>query len=155
MAKEIQKTKPLQVKILRLVTGEELCCVIPEKQLSSKSNLVRLLEPMLIKYIPHMTEVGVSDYIALVKWVGFTDDKIISIPKDKIVTIANATAPFSVRYKKLIDTVNSKKQPLPDYVERNLSEEEYKSLDAKEELQKTIDKLHDNSDDLMPSKKIH
>jgi hypothetical protein len=154
MAKDIQKTKPLQVKILRLVTGEELCCVIPEKQLSSKSNLVRLLEPMLIKYIPHMTELGVSDYIALVKWVGFTDDKIISIPKDKIVTIANATAPFSVRYKKLVDTVNSKKQELPDYVERNLSADEYKKMDAKEEIKKSIDDLHEY-DDLMPSKKVH
>jgi hypothetical protein len=155
MAKDIQKTEPLKVKIIRLVTGEEICCVLPDAQLPKGSNLVRLLEPMLIKYIPHMTEVGVSDYIALVKWVGFTDDKIISIPKDKIVTIANATAPFSVRYKKLVDTVNSKKQQLPDYVERNLSEEEYKSMDAKEEIQKAIDKLHENSDTLMPSKKIH
>jgi len=154
MTKETQKAKPLQVKILRLVTGEELCCVIPDKQLSVKSNLVRLLEPMLIKYIPHMTELGVSDYIALVKWVGFTDDKIISIPKDKIITIANATAPFSLRYKKLVDTVNSKEQQLPDYVERNLSADEYKKMDAKEELQKALDDLHE-SDTLMPSKKVH
>lgn len=154
MAKDTQKPEPCKVKILRLVTGEELCCIIPEKQLSSKSNLVRLLEPMLIKYIPHMTELGVSDYIALVKWVGFTDDKIISIPKDKIVTIANATAPFSLRYKKLVDTVNSKKQELPDYVERNLSADEYKKMDAKEEIQKAIDDLHE-SNDLMPSKKVH
>jgi len=154
MAKDTQKPEPYKVKILRLVTGEELCCVIPEKQLSSKSNLVRLLEPMLIKYIPHMTDIGVSDYIALVKWVGFTDDKIISIPKDKIITIANATAPFSLRYKKLVDTVNSKKQQLPDYVERNLSAGEYKKMDAKEEIQKALDDLHE-SNDLMPSKKVH
>jgi len=154
MAKDTEKPEPYKVKILRLVTGEELCCVIPEKQLSPKSNLVRLLEPMLIKYIPHMTDIGVSDYIALVKWVGFTDDKIISIPKDKIITIANATAPFSLRYKKLVDTVNSKKQELPDYVERNLSAGEYKKMDAKEEIQKAIDDLHE-SNDLMPSKKVH
>ena len=40
---------------------------------------------MLIKYVPQVTEFGISDYIALVKWVGFTNDKIITIPKDKIL----------------------------------------------------------------------
>ena len=85
------------VKIIRLVSGEEICCVIPKEQIKDKTNLLRLSEPMLIKYVPQVTEFGISDYIALVKWVGFTDDKIITIPKDKILTIANATLPFTKR----------------------------------------------------------
>ena len=87
------------VKIIRLVSNEEICCIIPKDQIKdNKTNLIRLSEPMLIKYVPRITEVNISDYIALVKWVSFTNDKIITIPKDKIMTIANATEPFTKRY---------------------------------------------------------
>ena len=74
------------VKIIRLVSGEEICCIIPKEQVKDKSHLLRLSEPMLIKYVPQITEFGISDYIALVKWVGFTNDKIITIPMKHIDT---------------------------------------------------------------------
>jgi hypothetical protein len=143
-------------KILKLVTGEEICCTLPTEQLSEKSTMLRLEQPMLIKYVPHITGLGVSDYIALVKWVGFTDDKIVAIPKNKILTICNATIPFTERYKKLIKYKT--KQPLPDYIERDLTDEEYEELNAKDEeiLQKTKDKLKQLVDDFnMPSKLKH
>ena len=105
------------VKIIRLVSGEEICCIIPKDQIKdNKTNLIRLSEPMLIKYVPRITEVGISDYIALVKWVGFTNDKIITIPKDKIMTIANATEPFTKRYHHLVNTINKQDQKLPSFV---------------------------------------
>ena len=113
------------VKIIRLVSGEEICCVIPKEQIKDKTNLLRLSEPMLIKYVPQVTEFGISDYIALVKWVGFTDDKIITIPKDKILTIANATLPFTKRYHKLLGTLKANPQKLPSFVERDLNDEDY------------------------------
>ena len=49
------------VKIIRLVSGEEICCVIPKEQVKEKTNLLRLSEPMLIKYVPQVTEFGISD----------------------------------------------------------------------------------------------
>ena len=117
------------VKIIRLVSGEEICCVIPKEQIKDKTNLLRLSEPMLIKYVPQVTEFGISDYIALVKWVGFTDDKIITIPKDKILTIANATLPFTKRYHKLLGTLKVNPQKLFSFVERDLTNEEYDDID--------------------------
>ena len=140
------------VKIIRLVSGEEICCVLPKEQLKDKTNLLRLSEPMLIKYVPQITEMGISDYIALVKWVGFTNDKIITIPKDKIMTIANATEPFTRRYHRLVDAMNKSTQKLPSFVERDLNNEDYSKLDKMTES--------DNLDDFkkffdMPSKKIH
>ena len=107
------------VKIIRLVSGEEICCIIPKEQVKDKSHLLRLSEPMLIKYVPQITEYGISDYIALVKWVGFTNDKIITIPKDKIMTIANATEPFTRRYHHLVDNLSRQNQKLPSFVERD------------------------------------
>ena len=107
---------------------------------------------MLIKYVPQVTEFGISDYIALVKWVGFTDDKIITIPKDKILTIANATLPFTKRYHKLLGTLKANPQKLPSFVERDLNDEDYEQLD-KHSKKKKLNDLKDFFD--MPSKKIH
>ena len=136
------------VKIIRLVSGEEICCVLPKEQLKDKTNLLRLADPMLIKYIPQISEMGISDYIALVKWVGFTNDKIITIPKDKILTIANATEPFTRRYHKLVDTMSKQTQKLPSFVERDLNDNDYDEYDENklDDLKKFLD---------MPSKKIH
>ena len=127
------------VKIIRLVSGEEICCIIPKEQIKDKTNLLRLSEPMLIKYIPHISEYGISDYIALVKWVGFTNDKIITIPKDKIMTIANATEPFTRRYNKLVQTINKQDQKLPSFVERDLNDEDYEELDKHSKKRKLND----------------
>ena len=140
------------VKIIRLVSGEEICCIIPKEQIKDNKTLIRLSEPMLIKYVPRITEVGISDYIALVKWVGFTNDKIITIPKDKIMTIANATEPFTRRYHHLVDTINKQDQKLPAFVERDMSDEDYERYDKRTE-QESLDELKEYFD--MPSKKIH
>jgi|TARA_R100000426_G_scaffold83419_1_gene62091 hypothetical protein len=140
------------VKIIRLISGEEICCIIPKEQIKDKTNLLRLSEPMLIKYVPQISEFGISDYIALVKWVGFTNDKIITIPKDKIMTIANATEPFTRRYNKLVQTINKQDQKLPSFVERDLNDEDYEELD-KHSKKKKLNDLKDFFD--MPSKKIH
>ena len=140
------------VKIIRLVSGEEICCVIPKEQIKDNKTLIRLSEPMLIKYVPRITEVGISDYIALVKWVGFTNDKIITIPKDKIMTIANATEPFTRRYHHLVNTINKQDQKLPAFVERDMTDEDYDKYDKMTEKE-NLDELKDYFD--MPSKKIH
>ena len=140
------------VKIIRLVSGEEICCVIPKEQIKDNKTLIRLSEPMLIKYVPRITEVGISDYIALVKWVGFTNDKIITIPKDKIMTIANATEPFTRRYHHLVNTINKQDQKLPAFVERDMTNEDYEKYDKMTENE-NLDELKEYFD--MPSKKIH
>jgi hypothetical protein len=141
------------VKIIRLVSGEEICCIIPKEQVKDKSHLLRLSEPMLIKYVPQITEVGISDYIALVKWVGFTNDKIITIPKDKIMTIANATEPFTRRYHHLVDSLSGQTQKLPSFIERDLSEEDYDEFDKQSKKKDKLEDLKKYFD--MPSKKIH
>ena len=140
------------VKIIRLVSGEEICCIIPKEQIKDNKTLIRLSEPMLIKYVPRITEVGISDYIALVKWVGFTNDKIITIPKDKIMTIANATEPFTKRYHHLVNTINKQDQKLPAFVERDMTDEDYEKYDKMSEKE-NLDELKEYFD--MPSKKIH
>jgi len=148
------------VKIIRLVSGEEICCRFPlhKNQLPENSKLLRLQEPMLIKYVPRITEHGISDYIALVRWVGFTDEKIITIPIDKIITIANATPSFTKRYSDLTVALKNAKQQLPGFIERNITDEELDELSNSDPYEEDINKndIKELSDLLnMPSKKIH
>ena len=145
------------VKIIRLVSGEEICCKFPlhKSQLPENSKLLRLQDPMLIKYVPRITEQGISDYIALVKWVGFTDEKIVTIPVDKIITICNATPQFTKRYSDLSNSLKQVKQPLPGFIQRDMTEEE---LEHAASLERELN--NENLKDVaeywnMPSKKIH
>ena len=151
----IDRIDTKSVKIIRLVSGEEICCKFPlhKNQLPENSKLLRLQEPMLIKYVPRITEHGISDYIALVRWVGFTDEKIVTIPIDKIITICNATPAFTERYSKLTVALKNARQQLPGFIERNMTDEELEQENSdsynEEDMKEVSDLLR------MPSKKIH
>ena len=154
----INRIDTKSVKIIRLVSGEEICCKFPlhKNQLPENSKLLRLQEPMLIKYVPRITEQGISDYIALVRWVGFTDEKIVTIPIDKIVTICNATPAFTKRYDGLTKTLKNSKQALPGFIEREMSDEELDRAASNYENDITKDDIKEVADLLkMPSKKLH
>ena len=156
----INRIDTKSVKIIRLVSGEEICCKFPlhKNQLPENSKLLRLQEPMLIKYVPRITEQGISDYIALVRWVGFTDEKIVTIPIDKIVTICNATPAFTKRYDGLTKTLQNSKQQLPGFIERNMTDDELDQFADSDPYERDIDKrdIKEVADLLkMPSKKIH
>jgi len=144
-------------KIIRLVSGEEIACKLDDSSAEEnvkKSRLVRLKDPMLIKYVPQFTEMGITDYIALVRWVGFTRDKIVTIPIDKILTICNATPEFNERYTQIVGKLANVKDNLPSYIERNLKKEEWDDSEQYDDIDK--EKLEQLTDMLnMPSKKIH
>lgn len=87
-----------QVKIIKLINGDDIVCILAKEQLPEKTPLLRLDRPLQIKYVSQLTPRGLKDYIALIKWAAYTNDKIITIPKDKIVTITNATEEMTKSY---------------------------------------------------------
>jgi hypothetical protein len=86
MQQEISK-----VKVIKLDNGDDIVCVFPDKQLAESTGLIRLVKPLLIKYVPQLTPQGFKDYVALIKWAAYTNEEIITIPIRKILTITNAT----------------------------------------------------------------
>ena len=80
-----------KVKIKKLDNGDDIVCAFPEKQLDEKTGLIRLVKPLLIKYVPQLTPMGFKDFVALIKWAAYTNDEIITIPIKKILTITNAS----------------------------------------------------------------
>ena len=86
------------IKIIKLVNGDDIVCTIPTHLLDDKSPLVKVDKPLQVKYIPAVEEVGLKDYVALIKWTSYSDDTVISIPKDKIMTITSAGTAMSNSY---------------------------------------------------------
>ena len=86
------------IKIIKLENGDDIVCSFPEEQLPESHALLRIIKPLQIKYIPQLTPGGFKDYVAMVKWVAYTSDKVITIPKTKIMTITNATSEMSKSY---------------------------------------------------------
>ena len=122
-----------EIKIIKLVNGDDIVCLLVkgENQLPDESPLLRLDRPLQIRYVPQMTGMGFRDYVALVKWVGYTNDKIITIPKRQILTITNAAPEMIKSYSEVKTTYDepSKHKPVLEKQEREkLSDEDMKRL---------------------------
>jgi len=134
-----------QIKIVKLVNGDDIVTAFPIEQLQNKSPYIRLVKPLQIKYVPQFTKGGLKDYIALIKWNGFTHDPIVTIPKDKILTITNATDEMSRSYHQIAkgyEKLDAPKQEPERYEQERLDEEmeeEYNEIfDSFRDIKKTL-----------------
>ena len=105
-----------QVKIIKLINGDDIVTVLPagDKQLPDNGPLIRLDKPLQIKYVPQMTPMGFRDYIAMIRWTNYTNDKIVTIPKDKIMTITNASSEMAVNYSQIVKNYDKLDKPKKD-----------------------------------------
>ena len=137
----MQKTT---VKIIKLINGDDIVTVLPtgEKQLPDNGPLIRLDKPLQIKYVPQITPMGFRDYIAMIRWTNYTNDKIVTIPKDKILTITNASSEMTNSYSAIVKNYDKLDKPKRDetYHRKEFTAEEnkklneiFKELDSEEE----------------------
>ena len=121
-----------QVKIIKLINGDDIVTVLPtgEKQLPDNGPLIRLDKPLQIKYIPQITPMGFRDYIAMIRWTNYTNDKIVTIPKDKILTITNASLEMSTSYGEITKNYDNLDRPKRDetYHRKEFTPEENKKI---------------------------
>ena len=102
------------IKIIKLINGDDIVCSFPKEQLGQKSPLIRIVKPLLIKYVPQLTSMGIKDYIALIKWAAYTNDAVITIPKDKILTITNASSEMGKSYEHMANNYEKIDVPKKD-----------------------------------------
>ena len=125
----MQKTT---VKIIKLINGDDIVAVLPtgDKQLPDNGPLIRLDKPLQIKYVPQMTPMGFRDYIAMIRWTNYTMDKIVTIPKDKIMTITNASSEMAVNYSQIVKNYDKLDKPKKDenYHRKEFTADENKKL---------------------------
>jgi len=120
------------VKIIKLINGDDIVTVLPtgEHQLPDNGPLIRLDKPLQIKYVPQMTPMGFRDYIAMIRWTNYTSDKIVTIPKDKIMTITNASAEMAGSYGAIVKNYDNLDKPKRDenYHKKEFTPEDNKKL---------------------------
>ena len=134
----MSETQELNIKIIKLINGDDVVCAFPSKQLPEKSPLIRLIKPLQIKYVPQLTSAGFKDYIALIKWAAYTPDTMITIPKDKIMTIVTAGDEMKKSYIQIASTYDSLKPPARD--DKKYTQEKF-SDDENEELNELFDEF--------------
>ena len=121
-----------QVKIIKLINGDDIVTVMPtgERQLPDNGPLIRLDKPLQIKYVPQMTPMGFRDYIAVIRWTNYTNDKIVTIPKDKIMTITNASLEMSNSYGEIVKNYDTLDKPKRDenYHKKEFTADENKKI---------------------------
>lgn len=114
------------IKIIKLINGDDIVCTLAKEKLPVDSPLLRLERPLQIKYVSQLTAKGLRDYIALIKWTAYTNDTIITLPKDKIVTITTATEELAKSYSDVslkYDMIEAPKQKL-EQDKKQLTKEE-------------------------------
>ena len=125
----MQKTT---VKIIKLINGDDIVTVLPtgDKQLPDNGPLIRLDKPLQIKYVPQMTPMGFRDYIAMIRWTNYTSDKIVTIPKYKIMTITNASLEMSTSYGEIVKNYDNLDKPKRDenYHRKEFTADENKKI---------------------------
>ena len=129
------------IKIIKLVSGEDVVTVLPtgKNQLPDNHQLLRLEKPLLIKYVPQMTLTGFKDYIALIKWCSYTPDKIITIAKNKIMTITNASTEMASSYFNI--ATNYDQKPIP------LRQQNYKTQKLTDDENDKVNEIFDDFED--------
>jgi len=121
------------IKIIKLENGDDIVCAFPKDQLPESHALLRITKPLQVKYIPQLTPGGFRDYVAMVKWTAYTSDAVITIPKQKIMTITNATNEMAKSYLHIskdydiIDKVPEKK-PGVEFKRERLSDQENEKI---------------------------
>jgi hypothetical protein len=130
------------IKIVKLENGDDIVCSFPSDQLPEEHALLRITKPLQIKYIPQLTPGGFRDYVALVKWAAYTSDQVITIPKQKIMTITNATNEMQKSYVNIIKDYNVLDK-VPERVQNMKYEQQRLSDDQNKEVNEIFNEFED------------
>ena len=148
----VQKATQSPLKIIKLINGDDIVCSLPAEQLGEKSPMLRLNKPLQVKYIPQFTAQGLKDYVALIKWSPYTRDGILTIPKDKIMTIVNANPDMTKSYNHVVLGYD-KSEPLARKEKPAVFKRERLSDEDNDRVNEIFDEFED--DEFIPKSTLH
>ena len=135
-------SKEASLRLVKLSDGTELIGNIGLTD--EHSTFLRIDEPLEIMMNSRAVGMGlVEDFTSLRPWMQFANDKVFSIPKERIITICNVAEDMKKYYKIIIDKVKDRakfKESLPPLTEKDIQraadliEDNLDELNAKEEL---------------------
>ena len=147
----MEQKQQIEYKLIKLIDGTEL---VGQISVSDNDKFLRIEEPLQLKTVPRPTTVGMRDDSSLAPWLPFSTDKIFSIPKERVITIASINKDLSHYYEAILKRLQSKpiKAPLSaqemDKVLR-LAEQMEQDQITEEQKQHMMDELTDEELDFL------
>ena len=141
----MEQKQQTEYKLIKLIDGTEL---VGQITVSDNDKFLRIVEPLQLKTVPRPTPVGMRDDSSLTPWLPFSTDKIFSIPKERVITIASINKDLSHYYEAISKRLQGKpiKPPLsPQEMDKiiRLAEEMERDQITEEERRKMMDELSD------------
>ena len=117
-------TKESSLRIVKLSDGSEIIGNI--NLTDEQSQFLRIAEPLEILMNSKAIGVGmVEDFTSLRPWMQFANDTVFSIPKERIITIANVADDMKKYYKIILTKVKDREKlrnALPPLTEKEVQD---------------------------------
>ena len=139
----MEQKQQAEYKLLKLIDGTEL---VGQVSVSDNDKFLRIEEPLQLKTVPRTTTFGVRDDSSLAPWIPFSNDKVFSIPKERVITIASINKDLTHYYEVILKRLKTQpvKPPLtPQEMDKimKLAEQMERDQITEEERQRMIDDL--------------
>ena len=147
----MEQKQQIEYKLVKLIDGTEL---VGQISVSDNDKFLRIEEPLQLKTVPRPTAVGMRHDSSLAPWLPFSTDKVFSIPKERIITIASINKDLSHYYEAIKKRLEGKpiKPPLsPQEMDKilRLAEQMEQDQITEEERQRMLDEMSDEELELL------
>lgn len=141
----MEQKQQTEYKLIKLIDGTEL---VGQISVSDNDKFLRIEEPLQLKTVPRPTPVGMRDDSSLTPWLPFSTDKVFSIPKERVITIASINKDLSHYYEAISKRLQNQpiKSPLsPQEMDKilRLAEQMEQDQITEEERRRMMDELND------------
>ena len=147
----MEQKQQTEYKLIKLIDGTEL---VGQISVSDNDKFLRIVEPLQLKTVPRPTSVGMRDDSSLAPWLPFSTDKIFSIPKERVKTIASINKDLSHYYEAIKKRLEGKpiKPPLsPQEMDKilRLAEQMERDQITEQQRQQMLDEMSDEELELL------
>jgi len=147
----MEQKQQLEYKLLKLIDGTEL---VGQVSVSDNDKFLRIEEPLQLKTVAKSTQFGARDDSSLAPWIPFSNDKVFSIPKERVITIASINKDLTHYYEVILKRLKTQpvKPPLtPQEMDKimKLAEEMERDQITEEERQRVMEEMSDEELDLL------
>ena len=147
----MEQKQQTEYKLVKLIDGTEL---VGQLSVSNNDKFLRIVEPLQLKTVPRPSDFGMRDDSSLAPWLPFSNDKIFSIPKERVITIASVNKDLSHYYEVILKRLRNQpvKPPLtPQEMDKimKLAEQMERDQISGDERQRIMEELSDEEIDFL------
>ena len=147
----MEQKQQVEYKLIKLIDGTEL---VGQVSVSDNDKFLRIEEPLKLTTVAKANPFGVRDDSSLAPWLPFSSDKVFSIPKERVITIASINKDLTHYYEAILKRIQGQpvKPPLsPQEMNKilQLAEQMERDQMTESERKRIIEDLNDDELDLL------